>query len=945
MGSATTPLTLDQFLHLTLPQGGNYFVCYTTIGGKFIPVRCSTLGDTALEIRKHAKLRQETWVGIGSFGNRRTDTDAKRKLAFYCDIDCGPEKQYDNKKDAVEALKSAVRRSQDPIPSPTIILDSGNGFHLYWVLEVPISPQEWRDLAMRLRTALAKANLKVDDTVTTDVARILRPPETWNVKDPNNHLPVKVLRYEPKYTYTREHFYLVLPPADDMAPPLSASQSASPTKVVMPGDITDLTDGINLSPFSNLNDTEKKRVVGDMLGLLSKPKYYDKYDPWMKIGKGLMDAADMCSAPDARAEWRDIWDKWSQQSKKYDAKYLDKKWHEQFPKMKDTGFGSLVFLAKEEGFVFPNAVRNVCYPDGYIATDFGTVRQAREGEDHATLIFRAHLLDLFTSYHQDRGQVIEGTLYFPHSGHTTHLQTDMVSLNNASGMQGLASQLGRANIRARGVKQLAEIGDFVDAFMTQITAASKSLGTAVNSFGWAKEEPEQNKPGEDAFCVGSKIHWASGRFTLSGVQDKDIRELYSPHGSFVQWQKMFQTMLDQKRQEINLVLATPFAAPLLNFTSIHGLVISIVSRDSGTGKTTALRAAQSVWGQPQGGICALDDTVNAVTRRLEILRNLPAYWDELRMREQAREFIRLVFQLSQGKGKSRMNSAAVLQKVGQWRTIITVAGNEPLTDLINNMVGSTNAGMLRLMEIEAHHLPQSDVAHHLQTFRGLDTHYGHGGERYAKWLAQNTERAERITKVLLEKFDAKLNATNEERFWLAGIAALAAGAHIATNELKLVRFDMGALTRYLCDVFLDHRDKTSDKTSDKDAINLLRAYISDRTEWSIRTSEVRLPGKRGRPALVDLLFPITSTAVKHPLSYQYGRDDSLLMVSELEFAKWLENKRQISKSVVLPALEKLGMRKVERATLGAGSPSPDQVRSTGWLADTTDPAFSELIGE
>ena len=54
--------------------------------------------------------------------------------------------------------------------------------HVYWVLNCALSPTEWYPLAAALVEATVRHGFKCDTAVTTDAARVLRVPQTWNYK-------------------------------------------------------------------------------------------------------------------------------------------------------------------------------------------------------------------------------------------------------------------------------------------------------------------------------------------------------------------------------------------------------------------------------------------------------------------------------------------------------------------------------------------------------------------------------------------------------------------------------------------------------------------------------------------------------------------------------------------------------------------------------------------
>lgn len=119
---------------------------------------------------------------------KRTKDHVVSVNAFWSDIDCGHGKPYAHKKDAIAALSTFCNNTC--IPKPTHINDSGNGLHVFWALDRPLSRQEWEEKARVLRELTHIYGFKVDDSRTTDVASVLRMPGTLNHKDASNLKPV-----------------------------------------------------------------------------------------------------------------------------------------------------------------------------------------------------------------------------------------------------------------------------------------------------------------------------------------------------------------------------------------------------------------------------------------------------------------------------------------------------------------------------------------------------------------------------------------------------------------------------------------------------------------------------------------------------------------------------------------------------------------------------------
>lgn len=106
-------------------------------------------------------------------------------------------------------------------PQPNIIVASGGGLHLYWLLKTPLllrvgDPVDDRSTKVEaVNRGLCK--LVGGDDKAIDVARILRPPDTTSHKY-DDERPVKAfLVHESRYTvdYFRDHgIYIAKPPAN-----------------------------------------------------------------------------------------------------------------------------------------------------------------------------------------------------------------------------------------------------------------------------------------------------------------------------------------------------------------------------------------------------------------------------------------------------------------------------------------------------------------------------------------------------------------------------------------------------------------------------------------------------------------------------------------------------------------------------------------------------------
>jgi hypothetical protein len=136
-------------------------------------------------------------AGKNSKGNakavRRAALAMKQK-SIWVDIDVEPNnpKKYGTQEEALKAL--LLFAATVKLPTPSAIVFSGGGLHVYWISKDPLTPAEWQAYASGLKTLLLVNAIKCDSGLTTDIARILRVPGTLNHKyDPPRPVQLSTL--------------------------------------------------------------------------------------------------------------------------------------------------------------------------------------------------------------------------------------------------------------------------------------------------------------------------------------------------------------------------------------------------------------------------------------------------------------------------------------------------------------------------------------------------------------------------------------------------------------------------------------------------------------------------------------------------------------------------------------------------------------------------------
>ena len=126
----------------------------------------------------------------------RNQANAVALKSLFIDIDTNVTKQdgkgYEHFPTAMRALAAFIKATG--LPPPNVVVGSGGGMHVYWVMSRALTVQEWKPLAFALAEATKRQGLKCDPQCTIDSARVLRIPNTMN-KEVDPPLPVTLLRF------------------------------------------------------------------------------------------------------------------------------------------------------------------------------------------------------------------------------------------------------------------------------------------------------------------------------------------------------------------------------------------------------------------------------------------------------------------------------------------------------------------------------------------------------------------------------------------------------------------------------------------------------------------------------------------------------------------------------------------------------------------------------
>jgi hypothetical protein len=361
------------------------------------------------------------------------------------------------------------------------------------------------------------------------------------------------------------------------------------------------------------------------------------------------------------------------------------------------------------------------------------------------------------------------------------------------------------------------------------------------------------------------------------------------------------------------------------------MLMSAYSKESGIGKSTALKIAQAVWGDPIRAVQSLSDTQNSVMGKIGQIRSLPVYWDELKTEEDTKKFVNMTFQIAQGKEKSRMNQHAQLKEPGHWQTLVVSASNDSLIDHVTQQTQTTLAGLYRIFEYTVKpptggHIGTVDTSEATIRLSKLNTNFGSVGLKYAQWLGINFKQCETDMAALSKQLNIETSAVQEERFWVSLIACVLLGARYA-NTLGYAVFDESALKEFMLGALENMRklrgQQTVDLTRSINISSIMAAFLKDMQAANkvLVTDRIHIaPGRPPTPAspnAVKVLKP-SDTSRLHGIVVQVGQNDRLMRISSSAFGEWLKKSGK-SRHLLMEALQASMSTQTVVGFLGGGT--------------------------
>ena len=838
-------MTTEEFLRHVWPDTGPYCIHYT-----FVPREDAGYTGHAnmvfggykamLEFIEDRKKHSNFWFTVHVLKERkvldangknhpRTKANMREARSFFFDLDVGDsEKKYASQTDAVRGLQEFIKATG--LPAPTMV-SSGYGVQVHWVVEDAIPTPEWVEIAAKMRGLAEHHGLKIDTSRTTDQSSVMRIPGTFNLKNTQDPKPVEV-----KFLAKRipnEKFLQIVSDA-------VVANDVQVLKVAAPGKakpkVNDFGLGSNIEPdkyppvkLKTIVDFcgQTRRLVS-LRGAVPEPEWSASLQLMMFLKNGdklihrISEGDPRYTPENVEARVQRLRDgeygptSCELMQHACTAKYCVGCPFEHAPKSnpeKGTKLGPLAFAHQwlkmkeapppiievapdvdSEPLVIPPPPK----PFKRLETGAISMRVEKDEENKShDVVILDH--DLYPVRRLDNSTAEKGGTVWcaklPKDGEV-YINIDAATLANPITLAGV---LANRHVYVNPDNQ-KDVHKYMVAYIKELQKHA-AFNEQHDHFGWT--------PDFDAFIMPERLFHANGKTTEAFLGGNAAKASYLTKAGDINEQiKMLDFFNGPENVRMQFLICASMGSPLMAFTPQHGAIVN-AQGTSGTAKTTALKAAASIWGNPDRYIINGKEEGSTVKGRYDrgmTLCNLPFCMDEFTGRD-INDIIGMAMGVTQSAARTTLTRNGEEKQHGDKlkASIALLTSNNSLVRSVEDDHTSGVPAALRMIEIPFPMLKRDPdmKARGDAMLIGLRKNHGHVGERLARYYVMHqAEIGERITVVSAE-IEKEANLDTPQRIRVSGMACTIVACEIG-NKLGLIRYDVVIMRQWLMNTLLPY---------------------------------------------------------------------------------------------------------------------------------------------
>lgn len=866
--------TLD-FLRRILPLSGTYCAFIGNVKRNEFFDTVESLADYITRQNRHGK---NIYYAISSFKDhtKRTKANALLTKVLTLDIDAkGQDNCYADVKEAASALKAFIKASQMP---PPMVVYSGNGLHVYWILETALPPEEWNPLNDSLRAKALDVGLKLDQSASKNgTSLVLRPVGTTNPKGGRT------------VTLIADTATVSIKQIRDTL--LTGKEQTANTKRVVSSLLDKLAVTSELPPIDPVKVLAKCRQIRHLVeqrATLQEPSWY-----------AVLGIAAYCT------DAEDVAQKWSEGHPGYDPAATLRKMY-QWRKNATGPTTCKTFESLNSALCDGCPFRGTITTPSQLASSFEQVSLSSAVDQSAHNIplpvpFKRTThgivitindvdsvvcpFDIYpVGYGRDEAVGYEVVRYHwnrPHKG-WQELKFRQAFLADGTSKD-FTTTIADQGIVLKNKTQTGYFQTMLRSYMDQLRAL-RGMTNLYATMGW--------KDNYTQFLIGNTL------ITKAGMSDTPLassseytKSLYTTKGS-LQDAVNFTSLVDKIDMPwVGNGILFALCTPMFEFTGIRGITMSLYGQ-TGTGKTLTQLWQQSIYGDPNKLHGTAKFTQNALFSRLATVRNLPVTVDEATLM-QDKDIGEFIMWTTQGKDKARLDKNSIEKEVREWFTTVTLSTNRSMTSLLLDGNMESNAQLARIIEVQVHKHKVFDKSTEagMKIFRFVTANYGHIGRAFLQRLVNMGEDGIRAAiengrQLFAKKFSASLSGN--ERFWETALVLMYVAGTIA-EDAGLIKFDYYRCIEWqLKQMNIIRREIRTIKKSPMDYLN---EFLN---EYSSNTVIVRYIRRKGFTPMAEVPNNIRDGIFVRFELYKSDQaappDAGTLMIHIPVLRKWLNNR-------------------------------------------------------
>lgn len=714
-----------EFLAEVLPSPGHGKYCAVELTSKTKKhVYVDVLSDLKPTIKQWLEEDKDVYFALSVFDNakKRKADNALAIKALFIDMD-----GYASKKEAVTKLSAFLQATGlDAFGTPHVVA-SGGGVHVYWPLTQETDLTTWKPIAENFKRLCRQENLRIDESVTGDGARVLRIPGTFNHKakykenpdDPPR--PVQLLiEGDAKVDLKRfgatvrsllqegdSPFSNTLPTSVNIAgtrPSKAATQRSAAAEALINNSVTRFQTvwlktekemGCKQLEFY-MDNAEQDGMEPLWRGLLSwsnvcedAQEYNTKltemhpYEPermHQKLGeiKGPYACVKMdeinggiCpSCPhwgkitNALALGRDLVKDNKPKLLEIPAVFDNKNSAEQLVDLED--LDEAPAAPKTRQFWRPLPPKGFSYgPTGGV---FRTVTEKDSSNntikvDVPVLSYDLYAIDMLRL--EDKDHHVQLLAVKP-IGHAPDEGQDTRHVEYTTVIMPMKATVSKDEL----LKCLASnniLASFGRAGDQNLFDYVRAIADSASNMNKPVDVPIQFGWQKDrSFVYNNRVFRPDGSeapVPMPGLEN--INRVTNSKGTIEGWRKFWNLMIRREMHTMLAMCTDTFGSTLMHFSEYEGFVWHIGSTESGTGKSLTLTAKAAVWGHPIRYRTGKSTSSVAMQQRAGLLNSLPLLIDEItaKARNDMEWAPNFIFDIAEGQGKERMESGSNKERV------------------------------------------------------------------------------------------------------------------------------------------------------------------------------------------------------------------------------------------------------------------------------------------